>query len=88
MAFATTVNIADNETVITAKPAKLVAALVNTALSAHAVLIKSGSTTIASIPASAAVGASYNFYGAECPAGITVDPDDAATGSISLLWEY
>jgi len=88
MAFATAVNIADNSTVITAKPAKLVGAYVTTALSAHAVPIKSGSTTIVALPASAAVGANYNFFEAECPEGITVDPDDSGTGGITLMWKY
>jgi hypothetical protein len=88
MAFAKVVDIADNSTVVTTKPAKLVGAYVNTGLSAHAVPIKSGSDTIVTIPASAAAGASYDFFEAECPEGITVDPNDSGTGGITLMWKY
>lgn len=77
----------DNSTVVTTEFTKLWGVYVTTALSAHACPIKNAAgTTIFSIPASAPIGAYYPFHGAEFN-GITVDPDDAGTGAITLVIE-
>lgn len=80
------VDVADNETVVTADRAYLHGVYVNTALSAHDLPIKNGSggATLVTIPASAAAGTHYPFPGIEFDAGIVVDPNDAATGGVVL----
>lgn len=84
--FYTVVNVADNTTTIHAGPAVLVGVYINTALSAQALPIEDNTTPVVSIPASAAAGAQYNFPDILFRTSLIVDPDDAATGSITVAW--
>ena len=45
-----------------------------------------GATTVAIIPASAAAGAMYSFPGFKFETSLVVNPNDAATGSITLAY--
>ena len=60
---------------------------VNTALSAHALPIKDDTTTIVTVPASAAAGSMYNFPGILFSTSLIVDPNDAATGNVTVAWK-
>lgn len=82
------VDVADNETIVTTEVAFLYGVYVNTVLSAHALPIKDGTggTTLVTIPASAAAGSHYPLPGIEFASGIAVDPNDAATGNVTLAW--
>jgi hypothetical protein len=61
---------------------------VHTVLSAHACPIKDNTTTIASLAASSAVGTTLNFEtGIPFATSLIVDPDDAATGTITVIYE-
>jgi len=83
------VDVADNDTQVTANPAFLYGVYVNTVLSAHVVPIKDGGTTgttVVSLPASAAAGSTYDFPGIYFKTDIHVDPNDLATGSITVAY--
>jgi hypothetical protein len=88
MATAAVVDVSvDSTTVVSAGPALLKGVIINTALSAHALPIKSGSDTLVTLPASAAAGAHYIYgEGVLFPSSLIVDPDNSATGNITVLW--
>lgn len=73
---------------VTTDDAELIGIWVTTALSAHAVTVHDGAagTTIKSIPASAAVNATYEGYGVRLPSGINVACDALGTGKIIVAW--
>lgn len=75
----------DSTTVYTGK-CLLMGVYVNTALSAHALPIIDGSTTVVTIPASAAAGSMYTFPGIRLETSLIVDPNDAATGNITVVY--
>jgi hypothetical protein len=86
-AIATVVDVSVNSTTVSAGPAILKGIIVNTALSAAALPIQSGSDTLVTIPASAAAGSHYIYgEGIIFPSTLVVNPDDAATGNITVLW--
>jgi hypothetical protein len=82
----TVVDVSANSTVVSAAPAILLGVWVNVVLSAHACPIKDGAVTVYSLAASAPVNTKVDFPGVRCESGITVDPDDAATGTIVVAW--
>lgn len=85
----TVVDVAVNDTQVSAAPAHLIGVYVNTALSAHALPIKDGGTAgtaKVTLPASAAAGTFYDFKGMRFDTDLHVDPNDAATGNITVLW--
>lgn len=84
---ATVVDVATDSTTVYTGPCYLKAVYVNTALSAHALLIVDGSTTIFTVPASTAAGTKIDFHGARFLTSLIVDPNDAATGNITVLWD-
>lgn len=63
---------------------------INTTLSAHAVNINDGATTIFIIPASSAAGTIVEFASDEgviFATNLIADPDDAGTGNITFLFK-
>lgn len=80
------VDVADNSTTVYNGPAILFGVYVNTALSAHALPITDAATTVVTIPASAAAGAMYTFPGIRFETTLIVDPNDAASGSITVAY--
>ena len=80
------VDVGDNTTTVYNGPAILFGVYVNTALSAHALPIEDGATTIVTIPASAAAGAMYTFPGIRFETSLIVNPNDAATGGIVVAY--
>jgi hypothetical protein len=83
----TVVDVATDSTTITTRPARLMGVYINTALSAHALPIVDGTTTIFTIPASATAGTFYPFYGAKFKTSLVIDPNDSGTGNITVLWD-
>ena len=76
----------DSETIYSG-PCLLYGIYVNTAISAHVTVIKDGSTTVLSLPASAAAGAMYNFPGIRFETSLVCDPDDATTtGQVTFAY--
>lgn len=80
------VDVGDNSTTVYNGPAILFGVYVNTALSAHALPITDGATTVVTLPASAAAGSIYTFPGIRFETSLIVDPNDAATGSITVAY--
>lgn len=81
------VNVATDSTTVLNAPCIFYGAVVSTGLSAHACPILDGSNTIAAFAASAAAGASiYPAAGIRCVTSLVVNPDDAATGTITVLF--
>lgn len=61
--------------------------IVTTVLSAHALPIHDGSNVIDSFAASSAVGSAHLLtHGVRCATGITVDPDNAGSGRITVFY--
>jgi len=81
------VDVANNSTTVYTGKCLYFGACVTTALSAHALPVMDGANTIDSYAASAAVGTSHIFlHGVRCETGIVVDPNDAATGNITVFY--
>lgn len=82
---ATAVDTAVDSTIVSASPAYLDGVYINTTLSAHTVVIQDDATAKFTIPASAAAGTFYPIKG-EFLTSLVVNPDDASTGNITLMW--
>lgn len=80
------VDVSTNSTTVHDGPALLFGVYVNTALSAHALPIADNTTTVVSIAASAAVGTNITFPGIRFETSMIVDPNDAATGSVTVAY--
>jgi hypothetical protein len=81
------VNVATDSTTVYTGPCIYYGAVVTTVLSAHALPILDGANTIDSFAASAAVGTYHPFnHGVRCATSLIVDPNDAATGNITVLY--
>lgn len=81
------VDVGDNSTTVCAGQAILRGIYVNTALSAHALPILDGSTTIFTVPASTIAGTWIPFGDVHFTTSIVVNPDDSATGSITVVYK-
>jgi hypothetical protein len=78
--------VATNSTTVYTGPCILYGVYVNTVLSAHALPIVDGTTTVVSVVASAAVGTNITFPGIRFNTSLIVDPNDAATGSVTIAY--
>jgi hypothetical protein len=85
----TVVDLSTDATTVSTVPSLLRGVEVQVANSAQVVPIKNGSsgTTQYTLPASSSVGIWYEAGDARFPAGIYVDPDNSATGTISVTWK-
>jgi len=82
----TVVDVATDSTTVSSRPALLFGVYINTVLSAHTLLLTDAGTTVITIPASAAAGSMYNFPGIRFNTTLIVDPNDAATGNVTVAW--
>ncbi len=82
----TVVDIADNSTTVFTGPCILYGLTVTTVLSAQPVDVLDGAVNIAALVASAAVGTTTQYAGIRCDTSLIVDPDDAATGRVTVIW--
>ena len=80
------VDVAANSTTVYNGPAILFGVYVNTVLSAHTCPITDGSTTVITLPASWAAASSATFPGIRFETSLIVDPNDAATGNITVAY--
>lgn len=79
------VDAANDSTTVVNGPCIFYGAVVTTALSAHALPIQDNTTAVAAFAASAAVGTTINIQsGVKCNTSLVVDPNDAATGNITV----
>lgn len=80
------VNVADNSTTVYTGPCILYGVYVNTGLSAHVLPLLDGTTTVVSVAASAVAGTNHTFPGIRFNTSLIVDPNDAATGSVTVVY--
>lgn len=80
------VDLSVNSTTVSSKPALLVGVYVNTVLSAHACLIKDDTTSVLTLIASLAAGTMLDIPPTKFETSLVVDPDDSATGNITLFY--
>jgi len=83
----TVVDVSADSTTVSSAPAFLYGWYVNTALSAHALPLLDGAVTAFTIPASLAAGTLIALPAAvRFDTSLIADPDNAATGSVTLIW--
>jgi hypothetical protein len=83
----TVVDVSVNSTTVSSAPAFLYGWYVNTALSAHALPLQDDAATVFTIPASLAAGTLIALPAAvSFETSLIANPDDAATGSVTLIW--
>ena len=81
------VDLSNDITTITTVPCLVKGAYVTNVMSAHACLIKDDTRTVFALPASGAVGTRViDEDGVKTLNNLIVDPDDAATGKITVLF--
>jgi len=80
------VNVADNSTTVYTGPCVLYGIYVNTILSTHICPIEDGTTAIITLPVDLAAGTNLTFSGIRFETSLVVDPDDAATGNITVIY--
>ena len=83
-----TVDVGDNSTTVYTGRCYLIGIHVNVVLSAHACVIKDNTTSVLTIPASAAAGTFYPCHGMEIQTSLVVDPDDAGTGNLTVMYYW
>lgn len=84
------IDLATNITTVSSTPVNVKGVYINTVMSAHVTDIKNGSTIILKIPASTAAGTVIDFAGESgviFDTNLIVDPDDAATGNLTIFYE-
>lgn len=80
------VDVNDNATTVFTGPCILYGIYVNTVLSANVLPVLDGTTTVVSLPASTAAGTSILYPGIRFNTSLIVDPNDAASGSITVAY--
>lgn len=82
------VDVANDSTTVYNSPCILYGVYVNTVLSAHACPIQDNTTAVITLPASLAAGTNLLFpYGIRMETKLIVDPNDAATGNITIAYK-
>jgi hypothetical protein len=80
------VDVSVDSTTVYNGPALLFGIYVNTALSAHALPVTDAAVTVVTVPASATAGSMYPFPGIRFETTLIVNPNDAATGNITVAY--
>lgn len=83
----TTVDVSTDSTTIYTGKCLLLGLYVNTVISAHTVVIKDNAAAIVTTPASLAAGTNLSFPGIRIETALVVDPDNSATGNITVFWK-
>ena len=81
------VDLATNSTTISLVPCIIKGWYVNTAMSAHECLITDDTTTVIRVPASTSAGDARDYAGLRFETSLIVNPDDAATGELLVLYD-
>ncbi len=78
------VDLSDNSTTIESVSCLVNGIYINTVTSSHACLLKDNTTMVYTIPAAAAAANRYPFGPTRFETSLVVDPDDSATGNITV----
>lgn len=81
------VDLSNDSTTVCNGPAILAGMFVNTALSAHALPILDGGTTVFTVPASTAAGNYLQFGDTFFQTSLIIDPDNSATGNVTVVYK-
>lgn len=81
------VDLSTDSTTITTKRSMVRGIYVNTTFSAHTCIIADGSTTVFTLPSATFAGQFIPFGDVVFSSGIVVDPDNAMTGSITVVYK-
>ena len=73
-------------TEIHGEPTLLMGVYVNTVLSAATVILADATTAIVTLPASLAAGTLLTFPGLRFETSLNIDPDDASTGNLTIMY--
>lgn len=84
----TSVALATNLTTIATSPVLYAGVVVTSVMSAHALLITDGSTVVDAVPATSAAGTNTFSQVPVMMSALYIDPNDAATGTVSVRWKY
>lgn len=76
----------DADVTVTPSPAHLLGVEVTVAMSAHAALVKDGSTTKHTLAASTAAGYKKECYGELFATSIVIESDNSGTGTLEVYW--
>jgi len=83
----TDVNLATDQTVVSAVPAEVLGYWISVVMSAHAVQLSNASTAMITIAASGAAGTYVQFPAAvEFDTSFIIDPNVSSTGHIAFFW--
>lgn len=80
------VDLSVDSTTVSTRMSMIRGVYINVDVSA-ATIIKDGTTSVFTLPAAAAAGQYIDFGDAVFKSGIVVDPDNAATGSITVVYK-
>jgi hypothetical protein len=81
------VDVANNSTTVCVNPCRVWGIFVNTVLSAHALPIQDNTTAVITLAASTAANTNIVLPGIYFATSLIVDPNDAATGNITVMYE-
>jgi hypothetical protein len=81
------VDLSTDSTTVFSRACLLRAVYINTVLSNHVCLIKDGAAVAIRIPAEATAGSKIDFGDMRLETSLVVDPDDAATGEILIVYK-
>lgn len=81
------IDVAVDSTVITTGPGRVYGVVVNTVLSAHALPLTNNGVAVITLPASMAAGSYLQFPGVYFDHDITLDPNDVATGNVTVFYK-
>lgn len=78
---------ANGPTAICSGPALVRGVYVNTVLSAHTVILKDGTTSVITLPASLAAGSFIPLGDVFFRTSLNIDPDDSSTGNVTVIYK-
>jgi hypothetical protein len=85
--ISTVVNLADNSTTLSSRKCIVRGIAVNTVMSAHICDVLTGSVHKRYLPSATPAGTWFPFGDVAYPDGIVINPDDAATGEIEVVYK-
>ena len=81
------VDLSNNITTISTKPALVKGCYINTALSAHTCPIQDNTTAVYTLAASSPAESIYEWPPTRFETSLIVDPNDSATGNITITYK-